>query len=145
MFLEKVKDLSKLELGKQQVLVEQIVKKHKGKLELVGEKDITSTDELVKVVVIASNYEGIEVGDILIDYRMMLGANGMLKLEDRVFAVVMGHDIKLWTKPENYDEDRKIEKKESLITEAKQGFSAADLRKIESEAKGLESKYLNNK
>jgi hypothetical protein len=74
-----------------------------------------------------------------------MGQNGMMKMGDRTFAVMMGHDIKVWTSPDNYDENKKVDKKKSIIAEAKQGLSASDLRKIESESKGLNSKYLNNR
>ena len=146
MFLDKVKDLEQIKLGKNQVLVELVYKKQETGNIIIASDVAEASKELIKTVVVASDFEGVSVGDILIEYRMMLGQNGMLKLGDRAFAIVAGFDIKIWTDPTNYDETAEPEvKKPSLIQQAKQGLKASDLRKIESEAKGLGSKYFNNK
>ena len=146
MFLEKVKDLEQIRLGKNQVLVELIYKTQgSGNIIIAGEDGNNSTRELIKTEVIASEFEEVQPGDVLIEYRMMIGQNGMLKLGKRTFAIVAGFDIKIWTKPDNYDESKEAKKETSLIQEASKGMSKEEISKIEQDARGLKTKWLNNK
>lgn len=144
MFLDKVNNIKELYLGINQVLVELVYEKPKSNIVIVN-SDNEESGELIKTEVIASKFDEIEVGDLLIEYRMMLGQNGMLKKDDRVYAIVAGHDIKLWCKPDNYNEDAKPKPKTNLITSATQSISDRDKAKMSFEANGYGSKYLNNK
>ena len=131
MYLEKVLNLEQLKLGKNQVLVELVRAKQKGSIIVTDSLDSLEPTEIVKEVVITSNFEDIVPGDIVIDARYALGKDGVLKFGERSFVIAFGHDIKLWVKPENYDENLKVEKKKSSILEAAQGLSKEDLRKIQ--------------
>lgn len=130
MYLDKVLNLEQLKLGKNQVLVELVYAKQKGNIILAESLDNIQSSEVIKEVVVASNFEDIVPGDIVIDARYAIGKEGILKFGERAFVIAFGHDVKLWVKSENFNEDKKTEKKTSLL-EATQGLSKDDLRKIQ--------------
>ena len=97
--LEKVKDIDKLILGPNQVLVEII--EFKSSLVLsAGSGPVPNVIEREEVV--RSTVEGINVGDIILDARYGLGDKGVLKLGERRLLMANGHDIKMWTRRDNF-------------------------------------------
>lgn len=147
MYLYKVKDLEQLKLGNNMVLVEMVKEKPKAPEGLILPDTEDTLDGYKKEIVIKSTQEGIEKGDIVLDGRYALGQNGMLKKGERLFALAYGHDVKLWTKPGNFDENKTEEKaKTALDLVGPDGtFTQSELNKIQGEAKGLGSKFINNK
>ena len=100
MYLDKVKDLKKINLGPNQVLVEIIEKK--SKIVLASSSNEPSSS-ILREVVFLSNVEGINDGDIVLEARYDVGGEiGFHDLEGRKFVAVPVHNIKMWTSPENF-------------------------------------------
>lgn len=111
MHLYKVKDLSKLELGKGKILVE-FVRKPEGTI-ILADQAADSPDNLLRMEVVATAHDEIPVGALIVEARFARGmSEGTLKFNDRVFMVAFGQDVALWTTEDNFDESAKEQTKE---------------------------------
>lgn len=110
--IEKIKDIKEVKLAKGHILVE-LVQPKKSKLIMPeGVAGIPSVIE--KEEVILSNFEGINVGDLILDARYGIGERGKLELEGKVYMIAQGHDVKLWTPASNFDQEKESDKTEGF-------------------------------
>lgn len=103
MELKKIKDLKKVKLPVNTLLVEFVEKKSS----LIMANSDQPSSNLEKEVVALSTCEDIHEGDIILDcrYPLLNGSIAVHAFDDRKFTVVQRHDVKMWTDKENVKED----------------------------------------
>jgi hypothetical protein len=107
MYLDKVKDIKKIRLGKNQLLIELVSKK--STIILASTDGEPKSTVIREQIALANVEEGsdIEVGDIILEARYN-GNSALHKIilpngDVKEYMIANLHDIRMWTKPENFN------------------------------------------
>jgi hypothetical protein len=100
---ERIKDLSKVKLEKDHLLIE-VVKESKTLIIKPGEEDVEF--DYLKVVTVGSNVENYKVGDYVLDAA--LGNVAAFKHKGKTYIYLLKHAIKLAVEPDNYEKEVKL-------------------------------------
>ena len=95
---EKIKDLSKVKLEKDHLLIE-IVKETKTLIIKPGQAD---EFDYLKIITVGSNVENYKVGDYILDAAL---PDSMFMHKGKKYIYLLKHAIKMAVEPDNYEKE----------------------------------------